>query len=180
MEMNKLTLIDIKEQTKGLIEALDGIGESIQNNLASMSEPEQLRIPLGQLARAKAMWEQFDKRRKEIEKEQYKPIQQLIKQQLDKVEMLGDKIKERFLEIYAFSPAIKEMVDANTGEVDSKITLTDNKGKGIFKVSPAKVSQGIAYDKISYQTHPEFFDMVPTLNREKVLEFTRKHGIPAD
>lgn len=171
---------DLKLNTQEIIQQLQQlIADSI---LATHSarEPADLEKILIPLAKQKLFWENADKRRKEIEKEQFKPIQQLIKSQLEPIEHTSEIIKEKFLALYKIDPKITETIDNETGEIGSKIKLTDNKGTGTFKYSPQVINQEIAYNKISHQTHPEFFDMVPVLNRDRVLDFTRKHGIPAE
>lgn len=155
-KIKEFTLEYIDRYSPHNIEELDKLIADSIIVLKDADTTEWLKAMLVLLTKHKSLWESFDKARKDFEKEHIKPVQQLIKTQLDKIEDFAEKVKNKFLEMRKDNDNVS----------------------GVFKYSPKQINQIIDYSQINYGKYPDLFDMVPVINQDKVMKWLETNETP--
>lgn len=136
------------------------------------SEPSDLVAPVMTLTVAKDL---VDTAKTQL-KAMVKPYQEQIKAMEAMLEPLQEDISAKFLETYKEETVHYNKVDEETGEVEFKQYVKDNKGKKMFIYRSEKTKEEIDYEAISYETHPHLYDMQPVININRCEK--EAHNLP--
>lgn len=139
-------------------------------------EPQELLNPIITLVEVNNAIKTAKAKLKEVNA----PILENIKVMEQQAETLEVDIKKSFLDNYKVETHLKVRANKDGEVVGVKEVETDNKGKGLFTHTPASSKLELDYSKITYENFPEFYELKPVLNKEKVKEYITNHSIPQE